>query len=296
MFVSIVLSSYNGEKFIQAQIASILAQSHSNFELIIIDDASSDATLALITAVAKTDSRITIISNTQNHGPRYCFFKGIQLATGDYIALADQDDIWIEDKLAILIQHASKDQDALLLYSNSRYMDESGQLLARHLHHDINPFSGADNRFVLIHNVAWGHSLFIKKVLKEYLLNWPPNFNHDKWICFVALSHGRIQYIEQPLQYYRWHTNNLTISSPANPLSSNPKIKEGTLTEWIEAILQHKLSKNNAFFVEMKRLSDGNHSWQYFFWLLKHRTVIFRPSKKSLLSQINHARRIAFNL
>ena len=92
--VSVVMATYNGDKFIRLQIESILNQSYSNLEIVVVDDASSDNTLTILQEYANADDRISIYPNDKNIGFVANFERGLMLVKGEYIALSDQDDIF----------------------------------------------------------------------------------------------------------------------------------------------------------------------------------------------------------
>src|SRR6476661_6415310 len=98
--VSVVLATYNGELFIEEQIKSILQQTYSPIELIIVDDASTDNTISIIQQFEASHSCIRLFTSERNVGYIKNFEKGMLLASGEYIALSDQDDIWEAAKLS----------------------------------------------------------------------------------------------------------------------------------------------------------------------------------------------------
>lgn len=99
MLVSIITPTYNSEQFISKTIESVLVQSYTNWELILIDDCSIDDTALIINEFVKKDERIKFIQNSTNSGPAISRNKGIKLAKGKYIAFLDSDDLWMDNKL-----------------------------------------------------------------------------------------------------------------------------------------------------------------------------------------------------
>lgn len=91
--ISVIMPAYNAEKYIAASIESILNQTFKNFELLILDDASSDKTKEIVLSFAKNDSRIVYVEKQSNHGPATLRNEGIHLAKGNFIALNDADDL-----------------------------------------------------------------------------------------------------------------------------------------------------------------------------------------------------------
>ena len=122
--VSVVLATYNGELFIEEQIKSILQQTYSPIELIIVDDASTDNTLSILHQFEATHSCIRLFTSERNLGYIKNFEKGMLLATGEYIALSDQDDIWEVGKLCRLMEETGNHE---LIYSDSLLIDENGK-------------------------------------------------------------------------------------------------------------------------------------------------------------------------
>ncbi|HBC5517211.1 TPA: glycosyltransferase family 2 protein, partial [Proteus mirabilis] len=100
--VSIIMPCFNSEKYISEAIESVLKQTYSNFELIIIDDNSTDSTLKIINSFR--DNRITIISFDENQGAGVARNKGIEVANGRFIAFLDSDDLWSKNKLEAQIK------------------------------------------------------------------------------------------------------------------------------------------------------------------------------------------------
>lgn len=118
---SVCICSYNGEKFIQEQLNSILNQIGKKDEVIIIDDCSTDKTVRLIEQYK--DMRINLIINKKNLGPIKTFEKAIKFSKNEIIFLSDQDDIWIEGRFE-LMKNKLLNSDAFLLSSNSIFIDK----------------------------------------------------------------------------------------------------------------------------------------------------------------------------
>ena len=126
MKISVCLATFNGEKYLQQQIESILIQLGDNDELIISDDGSSDQTLNIIESFS--DKRIHIFHNKMNHGFIGNFENALRIATGDYIFLSDQDDVWSSDKLRISLQALEK---ADLIVHDAEMIDGMGNSLGK---------------------------------------------------------------------------------------------------------------------------------------------------------------------
>lgn len=109
ILVSVVMSVYNGEKYLKSAVDSILSQTHKNFEFLIINDGSTDKTMEILNSY--TDKRIKILDNKENKGLIYSLNKGFNEAKGKYIARMDADDIALEDRLKKQILFLEKNQD-----------------------------------------------------------------------------------------------------------------------------------------------------------------------------------------
>lgn len=124
--ISVIIPTYNAEKTIGKTIASVLNQTYPHFEILIINDGSTDATLDVISHIP--DPRIKIFSYP-NKGLSPSRNRGIQQASGDYIALLDADDLWTPDKLADQLHALEQHPDAAVAYSWTDYIDSQDQLL-----------------------------------------------------------------------------------------------------------------------------------------------------------------------
>src|SRR6476469_1300094 len=117
--ISIALCTYNGSKYLEKQILSIINQTYKNIEIIVVDDCSSDNTFEITQILASKYEQIKSYRNTENIGFNKNFEKAIKLTTGYFIAISDQDDIWLENKLQRLYDNL---QDKWLIFSNSEWV------------------------------------------------------------------------------------------------------------------------------------------------------------------------------
>ncbi|WP_254568610.1 glycosyltransferase [Oscillatoria sp. HE19RPO] len=124
--ISVIIPAYNAEKTIQETIESVLNQTFQDFELIIINDGSTDKTLEIISNLS--DSRIKVFS-FPNSGAQKSRNRGISLATGEYLSFIDADDLWTPDKLEMQLKALKNNPEAGVAYSWTDYIDESGQRL-----------------------------------------------------------------------------------------------------------------------------------------------------------------------
>ena len=126
--ISIVMPVYNAEKFLSQSIESVLKQTYTNFELIIIDDYSTDNSAKIIKELLKSDRRIKLVSNEQNCGVAYTRNRGIEYANGDWVAFIDSDDMWQKDKLKKQVELLNYfDNEPILIYTGSSFIDENNK-------------------------------------------------------------------------------------------------------------------------------------------------------------------------
>lgn len=124
--VSVIMPAYNSERFIAASIYSVQKQTYSNWELLVIDDASKDQTLAIIKDLASSDSRIKLLQNKENLGAGISRNKGIAQAKGKYIAFLDADDLWKPHKLQTQLNFMQENK-VLVCFSSYEQIDENGR-------------------------------------------------------------------------------------------------------------------------------------------------------------------------
>ena len=126
--VSVIMPTYNSAEFIGAAIQSVQNQTYLNWELFVIDDASNDATIALVEDFVSLDSRIKLYQNPKNVGAGASRNTGIKAAKGSFIAFLDADDLWIPEKFVVQVDFMLKNNLAMS-FSSYRLMSETGELL-----------------------------------------------------------------------------------------------------------------------------------------------------------------------
>jgi glycosyltransferase involved in cell wall biosynthesis len=217
--IDIVMSTYNGEKYIREQIESILNQSYTNWRLLIRDDGSSDRTLEIIEEYAKKlNGKVYFINDSDKHlGAAMSFFKLLNYSTADYIMFCDQDDVWLPNKIEITLKKM-RDLEKLypdkpiLVHSNLKVADVGLNTINESFwkYQKLNPnFKRLNN--LLIQNNVTGCTVMMNKKLKDLLKSVPDNaIMHDWWFALVTSAFGVIDYIDKPLILYRQHGANDT--------------------------------------------------------------------------------------
>ena len=203
--ISIVMATYNGEKYLREQVDSLLAQSYPSLEFIFVDDASTDKTLAILQEYATSDSRIRLIENSCNQGYRKTFETGILKAQGEFIALSDQDDYWLPSKISELVAAIG---DYSLIYSDSELVDDAGKILGEKMSYRKRQI--AYNSPLMYTFGAWapGHSMLFRKNLLPFALPMVEFVTHDYLLGFAATCANGITYLPKPFVHYRQHATN----------------------------------------------------------------------------------------
>lgn len=127
--VSVIMPNYNGAKYIKDSIDSVLAQTYQNWELIIVDDCSTDNSLEVIAQYQ--DERIKVFKNEKNSGAAVSRNKAIENATGRYIAFLDSDDLWLENKLALQLEFMQK-KDCAFSFTDYKVINQSGEFITNY--------------------------------------------------------------------------------------------------------------------------------------------------------------------
>lgn len=205
--VSIALCTYNGERYLKAQLDSILNQTYSRIEVVVVDDHSTDSTFKLLEEYSKKDTRVRLFQNDRNLGFSANFEKAIKKCQGEYIAVADQDDIWEKTKISELLDHIGSH---LLIYHDSELVNEYGYSLLLKMSDKINMIEGSDPYPFLFYNCVSGHSLMVRKELIDLAFPLPAYGFHDHWMAFIAATYGSIKYYDRCLVKYRQHGSNVT--------------------------------------------------------------------------------------
>lgn len=203
--VSIVMATYNGEKYLREQLDSIIEQTYKNIELIVVDDCSQDSTLDILVAYQASHNFIKIYRNESNMGVSQTFSFGITKAIGDYVAFCDQDDVWLPNKIEILISEVG---DNLLICSPFIAVDSKLCTLNKDV--PISKLPRVCFADYLIGNNVTGCCAMISRELIELAMPIPKEFYmHDYYFALYASYHNRLKRISIPLVYYRQHGNNV---------------------------------------------------------------------------------------
>lgn len=203
--VDVLMSTYNGDRFLAEQIASILGQDHQRLRLHVRDDGSSDGTLALLAGIG--DPRL-IFRAGENVGLPQAFFRLLDESSddADFWALSDQDDVWLPTKLSRAVSSLHEVQGPALYCARVAVVDD--QLAPLYLHEL--PQRGPSFANALVQNIALGCTVLVNREARDLLrTRWPREcVMHDAWMYVVLSGAGTVVYDHEPVVLYRQHGAN----------------------------------------------------------------------------------------
>lgn len=200
--VSVILPAYNAEQYLAAAIESILGQTFTDFEFIIVDDGSTDRTGEIIRSYARVDARIRLLPNKRNLGIVESLNRGIRESRGIYIARMDHDDISLPRRLAVQVEFLDSRPSTALVASNVILIDEAGEAFGiRRLpesHEEIADLTVLGNQIV-------HPTVMIRKEALEEVRGYPKIAHAEDYALWIEMiSHGmRLYTIQEPLVRYR---------------------------------------------------------------------------------------------
>jgi glycosyltransferase involved in cell wall biosynthesis len=258
--VSVAMCTYNGAAYLREQLDSIARQSRLPNELVICDDGSSDSTPALLADfAASAPFPVRIYRNPNNLGSTKNFEQAIGLCTGDLIALCDQDDIWIPEKLALQAKLLEQDPGLNGVFTDAYLIDSESNRLRERLWSRINFTPAEQRRYIsgdglstlLRRNVVTGATLMIRGEAQNLFMPIPQTLVHDGWIAWMLTLHSKLEPTVEPLIYYRIHDNQQCGASPG-PSSI------------LEKMISARHTGSNEYFTAARRCEDLERHFEKF--------------------------------
>lgn len=209
--VAILMSTYNGEKYLKEQIDSLKKQTFKNWDLFIRDDGSIDNTLNIIYKLSKEDSRIHYIDDKQEHlKPMKSFIQLLSYVKADYYFFCDQDDYWLPQKLKLMLDNIDEDNDKpQLLYCSLKCVDQNLQPIKNDFENLIGKIHGR-NRF--FGNDMPGCVMLFNRKLRDMVIYYTTDYKnivmHDWWLALIAETFGNVKFLNKKLILYRQHGDN----------------------------------------------------------------------------------------
>jgi glycosyltransferase involved in cell wall biosynthesis len=240
--ISIGLCTYNGAKYLREQLQSIVAQTRLPDELVVCDDCSSDDTPGIIEEFASTAPfPVRFFRNPINLRSTKNFEQAIALCEGDFIALCDQDDVWLPEKLARELAVLESDASLGGVFSDAELIDAASRPIGKRLWANILFTPREQSRFrsghgaevFLKRNVVTGATLMFRANLRPLFMPIPLIWVHDGWIAWMLLAHSSLTFLPEPLVQYRLHAGQqIGVEALASSeLSFRERLKKGKRVE-----------------------------------------------------------------
>lgn len=229
--VSVIMPVFNGGHYISAAIESVLNQTWTNLELIVVNDGSTDDTSAIASVLAKRDPRLKLINRMNSGKPSWPKNDGLAAATGEYICFLDHDDLYEPERILRLVSGLEQHPDWMVVFHDCRFINSQGELLptvylndhqfltraANHLTQAENDWFECDQKFFIYQSLVTGaiHTstvMIAKHRLPEDMLYFDTQF----WICddtdlWIRLGmQGKMGFLNQTLSFYRQHETSIT--------------------------------------------------------------------------------------
>ena len=236
MKISVVMTTYNGAKYLHTQLQSIANQLRLPDELIVCDDASSDATTEITRSfTAALPSVVRLYANQARLGAVKNYEQALGYCNADIIVLCDQDDVWRPDKLVRIEKTFSASPNVGLLFSDAELIDEQGTSLNQRLwhhtfkrNHKRQVRSGKTFEILLQHQIVTGATMAFRGRFKEMVLPIPGQIPllHDGWIALIISAIADVAMLEEPLISYRLHPQQHSGIKPSLQTGSNTSRKD----------------------------------------------------------------------
>jgi len=237
--VEVLLATFNGQSFLQAQINSIVSQTWPNVSVLVSDDGSTDETMTILRDWERVTDRMHVLRSQPQGGAMQNFARLIQESSASYVAFSDQDDVWDSDKLSVtmaqMLEHEGKrgKDTPILVYTDLRLIDGADRLLSPSLWRKarVRPqFATFSN--MLAQNLVTGCSMLANRALLDLACPIPSQaIMHDYWLALVASAFGAAIPISRPLVSYRQHATNsigagrpLSIAARIERIYSDPEL------------------------------------------------------------------------
>ena len=223
--VSVIVPNYNHSAYLDERITSILNQTYTDFELIILDDRSTDNSVEVIQKYAAHPKVSHILVNEKNSGSTFIQWdKGFELAKGEYIWIAESDDYASPDFLLKLMTHIDKEPKVVLGFSSLYWVDENSRIIRESplKTYKFSPVISGD--FFIKHNMLYGchilnasSAIFKKSAIPQIPTAYKTYKGSGDYLFWIELAKlGKVVKVEEPLDYFRIHSQKVTTNSVAS--------------------------------------------------------------------------------
>lgn len=214
--LSIVMATYNGERFLREQLDSLYRQTLLPDEVLVVDDCSTDGTVEILEEYHRSHG-LKYVVNEHNLGVNKNYEKGLKHCSGDYIMFCDQDDVWMDNKIELMMQRmdllvVENGDIPLIVSSRNTYVDAEMNIYQSH---DLEKDS-ENYQDTVIYHLSQGAAMLLNRKCLDYIFPIPDyktGICYDIHIGYIVAMIGLKYNMKETLMYYRVHGNNLTITS-----------------------------------------------------------------------------------
>lgn len=244
MIIEIAMASYNAAPYVAQQIDSVLAQTCSDWELVIRDDGSSDGTASVLREYAALHpGKIRLLQdNLGNLGYPANFGHLLGHCHGDYVMICNIDDVWLPEKIEkTLAAMWELEREAgpgvpLLVHTDSCVCDADLNPIAQSLLRHLNRRPNLPLNRLLIENPVFGHTIMINKALNQFVSGFPEGVgNEDWWLALLATAFGRVRFLDEATVLFRRHHG-----------TTSRQVKHGFLNYFGRSLSSHRTSLNRS--------------------------------------------------
>lgn len=289
--VAILLSTYNGEKYLREQIDSILNQTYQNFELVVRDDGSKDSTVEIVKEyMEKSDKEITLMVG-KNLGFIKSFFELLKHSDADYFSFADQDDIWFPNKIELAVNSLDKLDDTKpnMAFSNVDYYDTEMNFMGKGDSQNKKP-SFLNSLYECINQ---GMTMVINKTARDYIIENIPEkcFFHDWWTYMICTAFGNVVQDDIVTVKYRRAKTNATVEGQGKFTLLMWRIKKLFLGDGMKDIRAQQTMFKNIFYKDLseenRKIIDTFEGEKYNFFKALKKTFYPKKIRRKLIDDIS---------
>lgn len=215
--IAILLSTYNGSKYIECQLDSLLNQTAKNWKLCIRDDGSTDGTKKILEKYVSKFSQLHFFGDDENLGAAKSFMKLLKDVESDYYMFCDQDDLWLEDKIKYAFScirdlEIENVDSSILVFSDAQIVDSELKMMSESFIENSGIVTDfvQEKGYVNITNISPGCTYIFNRKLRDEVLDYPLNLPmHDWWLVLRAKELGKLYFLNRTDMLYRQHENNV---------------------------------------------------------------------------------------
>ena len=295
--VSVIIPSYNHEKYVSEAIESVLNQTFEDIELIIIDDASKDKSKEIIKYYEKKDSRVLAVFHNENKGIARTMNEGIERASGKFLSLFSSDDVWVEDKLKKQLE-ILKENENLVVWSEGLIIDNQGNFTGERVSQRHGPYKRKKSGNIFSELLKGNYicdlsAIFKRENIKNIKYDEKLKYLNDYKFMVDLAKRYEFYFIAEPLVRYRIHGKNTVLSDKIHWRKDDIMIGNYFLREYGSEISNKTkclifLNIGNAYsFIGEKTKAKKNYyqaiKYNPFFWIDLYALIIFLTNRSGII-------------